>query len=48
MTDRELHDPRTIERICTSHGLSTMGEARDMVADEVKRRVTQTTWDGQR
>ena len=39
LTDRELQDPRLPENVARWHGLSTMQEARDMIADEKLRRV---------
>jgi hypothetical protein len=48
LTDIELHCPHLIAKVQQSHGLATMGDARDMVADEKKRRTEVTSWDGAR
>lgn len=39
MTTRELMDPRAVERVQMSHGLPTMGDARDLIAAEIMRRT---------
>lgn len=39
MTTRELVDPRAAERVQMSHGLPTMGDARDLIGSELRRRT---------
>ena len=46
LSQKELHDPWLIERIRQSHGLATLGEARDMIAAEAYRRTTTTNFGG--
>jgi hypothetical protein len=48
LSDADLHDPRLIDKVMTSHGCQTMADARDIVAVEKRRRVETTTWGGQR
>jgi hypothetical protein len=38
----DLHSPFIYENVRRWHGLATLGEARDMVAAECKRRTTTT------